>query len=197
MNFAAAMHGRLEPDHYVATVLSALTLGPDCHAILDRLPVPLYTTDPHGFVTYSNPAAAEFAGRQPRIGEDRWCVTERLFSTTGEPIAHEACPMAEALKKREPLRERVAIAERPDGSRVAFRAYPTPIIDDDDELVGGMNLLIDVTDEQRAALAEQADRCRRLAGATYDRATASALAQMADGFSRTAEELRFSQCEEA
>lgn len=39
------------------------------------------------------------------------------------------------------------------------------------------------------ALRQQADRCRRLAKATYDRHTNRMLRQMADGFDRTAEEL--------
>ena len=67
------------------------------------------------------------------------------------------------------IRDSVAIAERPDGSRVAFRPYPTPLFDDDGALTGAVNMLIDVTDEQSEALHEQADRCRRLADAIYNR----------------------------
>jgi hypothetical protein len=44
-------------------------------------------------------------------------------------------------------------------------------------------------DETRA-LIDQACRCRRLAGATYDRETASALERMAEEFDRAAAELR-------
>lgn len=184
------MHGRLEPDEYITTALSALAQGPDCRSLLDQLPVPLYTTDAEGLLTYSNPAAAEFAGRAPKIGEDRWCVTERLYSTTGEYMPHDRCPMADALNNKKAIRDQVAIAERPDGTRVAFRPFPTPILNERDELVGGLNLLIDVTDEQQALLQEQADRCRRLADATYDRATSSALGTMAEGFSKAAQDLR-------
>jgi hypothetical protein len=50
-------------------------------------------------------------------------------------------------------------------------------------------MLIDVTDEQPVALHDQANRCRRLAGATYDRQTSQILATMAEGFERTADEL--------
>lgn len=39
------------------------------------------------------------------------------------------------------------------------------------------------------ALREQAERCRRLAKATYDRRTNDALKQIADGFERSANEL--------
>jgi PAS domain S-box-containing protein len=183
------MHVRTNPDEYLGTALSALSRGPDCHSVLDQLPVPLYTTDPDGVLTYYNRAAAEFAGREPQLGRDQWCVTYRLYSTTGEFLPHEQCPMAEAIQKKAPVRDRVAIAERPDGTRAAFRPYPTPIFRDDGEFAGAVNMLIDVTDEQRALLAEQAGRCRRLAGATYDRETANTLGAMAEGFERTAQDL--------
>jgi hypothetical protein len=51
-------------------------------------------------------------------------------------------------------------------------------------------MLVDVTESQRAALRKQAELCRRLAEATYDRATRKSLGDMAEGFERTAAELR-------
>lgn len=184
------MHGRLHPDEYLSTALSAITTGPECHAVLDQLPVPLYTTDAQGLVTYWNRACVEFAGREPQLGSDRWCVTWKIYSTTGERIPHDQCPMADAIHRKEPVHGQVAIAERPDGSRVAFRPYPTPIKDEAGHLTGAVNILIDVTEEQSSALIEQADRCRRLADATYDRQTSSALGAMAEGFERTAQDLK-------
>jgi hypothetical protein len=44
-------------------------------------------------------------------------------------------------------------------------------------------------DDQLESLNEQAKRCRRLAGATYDRDVATMLANMAEGYERTAKEL--------
>jgi hypothetical protein len=84
----------------------------------------------------------------------------------------------------------VAIAERPDGSRVAFRPYPTPLFDDSGSMTGAVNMLVDVTDEQSEALVEQAERCRRLAGALYSRESTIVLENMAQGFERTAQDLK-------
>jgi PAS domain-containing protein len=184
------MHGRIPTNDYLATILGALSAEPSCHALLDQLPVPVYMTDAAGILTYFNPAAADFAGREPKIGQDRWCVAAGLYATTGEPLPADECPMAEALRKREALRDRVVIAERPDATRVAYRAYPTPIVNDQGELVGGVNILIDVTEEQSALLTEQAERCRRLADSTYDRATSSTLGAMAESFTKVAQDLR-------
>ena len=157
--------------------------------MLDELPAPVYTTDPDGSVTHWNRACVEFAGREPELGQDRWCVTWQLYTTTGEPLPHEESPTAQALRQKRAIRDAVAIAERPDGSRVAFRAYPTPLFAADGSLTGAVNMLIDVTDEQSEALHEQAERCRRLADATYDRQTSKVLGEMAAGFDKTADEL--------
>jgi len=179
-----------DPEHLLDTALHALhSAGSERRAILDELPVPIYTTDAEGRVTYWNRACVEFAGREPKLGRDRWCVTWQLYTTTGEPLRHEDCPMAQAIRQQRPVRDAIAIAERPDGSRAAFKPYPTPLFDEAGNLTGAVNMLIDVTDEQSEALHEQAERCRRLADATYDRETSKVLGDMAEGFDKTADEL--------
>jgi PAS domain S-box-containing protein len=183
------MLARHDPEDLLDTALNALATGPECRAMLDELPVPIYTTDAEGRVTYWNRACVDFAGREPELGEDRWCVTWQLFTTTGEPLRHEDCPMAQAIREEKPIRDVIAIAERPDRSRVAFKPYPTPLFDADGRLTGAVNMLIDVTEEQSEALHEQAERCRRLADATYDRRTCRILGDMAEGFDDTAEKL--------
>jgi len=180
---------RQDPEHILDTAVHALSTGSDWRQVLDELPVPIYTTDAAGLVTYWNRACAEFAGREPRLGADRWCVTWKIFTTTGELLPHDQCPMAQAIREQRVIRDAVAIAERPDGSRRAFRPYPTPLFDDDGSLTGAVNMLIDVTEEQAHALHEQAERCRRLADATFDRRTCQVLGDMAEGFDRTAHDL--------
>ena len=179
----------LNPERLLDEALDALSTTPDWRAILDELPVPIYTTDAAGAVTYWNRACVDFAGREPELGRDRWCVTWQLYTTSGEPLRHEDCPMAEAIKQQRPIRDAVAIAERPDGSRVAFTPYPTPLFDEGGTFTGAVNLLIDVTDEQCAALHDQAERCRRLADATYDRQTSKVLGDMANEFDKISDDL--------
>ena len=99
-------------------------------------------------VTYWNRACAEFAGREPTLGKDRWCVTWRIHTPADEPLPHDRCPMAMAVKEQRAVRGEVAIAMRPDGSRKAFAPYPTPLFDRDGDLVGAVNMLIDISDEQ-------------------------------------------------
>lgn len=183
------MDATAKAEDYLQAAVDATAAGDGCNLLLDQLPVPVYITDSEGLVTYWNRASADFAGREPQLGQDRWCVTWQLYSTSGDPMPHERCPMAEAIHKRQPIRGKVAIALRPDGSRKAFVPYPTPLFDGE-RLTGAINLLIDVTDEQATALSEQACRCRRLAQATHDRSAGRILDQMAMDFAATAKALR-------
>jgi PAS domain S-box-containing protein len=119
--------------------------------LLDALPAAIYTTDAKGIITYFNRAAVEFSGRVPDIGRDHWCVTWRLYSLDGTPLPHDQCPMAIALRERRPVRGVEAIAERPDGSRVPFTPYPTPLTGRNGELTGAVNMLVDMTAQKEAA----------------------------------------------
>lgn len=125
------------------------------HQILDSLPVAIYTTDQDGTITYYNRAAAEIAGREPEIGKDKWCVTFKLFTPDGKELPHDECPMAIALKENRPVRNQQAIAQRPDGSSFPFLPYPTPLRDEHGKLIGAVNMLLDLTDRQRAEEAKQ------------------------------------------
>lgn len=118
--------------------------------ILDALPVALYTTDAEGRITYYNEAAVEMSGRRPALGDDKWCVSWKLFQTDGTPLAHDSCPMATALSEQRPVRGAEAVAERPDGSRVPFIPYPTPLFDSAGAMVGAVNVLVDIGHRKHA-----------------------------------------------
>ena len=184
------MFGSTNPEIHLEAALGAVRSGDGFRTTLDALPVPTYMTDPEGAVTYWNSACVAFAGREPQLGEDRWCVTWQLYTTDGEHLPHDRCPMAVAVKERRPVRNEVAIALRPDGTRSAFVPYPTPLFDDDGAFLGAINLLIDVSAEQADALCDQASRCRRLAQATHDRQASTVLATMAAEYDDTAAALR-------
>lgn len=180
-----------QPQAYLDSALEALELkGNHRRDALDALPVPVYLTDADGLVTYWNRACADFAGREPELGKDRWCVTWRIHTPSDEHLPHDRCPMALAVREKREIRGEVAIAMRPDGTRKAFTPYPTPLFDQDGQLTGAVNLLIDVSAEQADALAEQAARCHRLAAAVCDRHTAELLRGMAKGYERNALALR-------
>ncbi|MEO6198798.1 MAG: hypothetical protein ABIO68_02520 [Sphingomicrobium sp.] len=149
---------------------------------VDALTVPAYVTDVDGQVTYWNRQCVAFAGRTPELGSDRWCVTWRLHTTLGEPLPHDQCPMAMAIREQRSVRGEVAIAERPDGSRIAFTPYPTPIFGESGALTGAVNILIDVSRAHRRELGALAGHCRRLAEAETDAQTVALLIAMASSY---------------
>jgi PAS domain S-box-containing protein len=179
-----------QPEALLESAICAVESGDGYRAELDKIRVPIYTADAEGRITYWNQACVDFAGREPQLGQDRWCVTWRLFTLDGDPLPHDRCPMAEAIKSQRSIRTEIAIAMRPNGSRVAFRPYPTPLFDKSGAFKGAINMLIDISDEQVEALQEQAARCRRLANATDDESARGILRSMAAGYERSAGALR-------
>ena len=118
--------------------------------ILSAIPAAIYTTDALGRITYYNEPAVEFAGRRPTLGSDEWCVTWKLFMPDGTPLPHDQCPMAIALKEGRPIRGVEAVAERPDGTRIPFIPYPTPLRDADGNITGAINMLVDISQRKEA-----------------------------------------------
>jgi PAS domain S-box-containing protein len=118
--------------------------------VLEALPAAVYTTDAEGRITYYNQAAVELSGREPELGTDHWCVTWQLYWPDGTPLPHDQCPMAIALKEGRPIRNAEAVAERPDGTKVPFIPYPTPLRDSSGALVGAVNMLVDVSERKQA-----------------------------------------------
>ena len=133
--------------------------------LVDALPAAIYTTDADGHVTSFNKACVTFSGRIPELDTDRWCVTWKLFRPDGSHLPFDECPMAVALKQGRSISGAEAMAERPDGSRIWFAAHPTPLFDDDGRLIGGVNMLVDITARKKVELS--LERGAREQGALY------------------------------
>ena len=128
----------------------------DFFQIVQNLPVAVYSTDAAGRITFYNEAAASLWGRRPKLGEDWWCGSWRLYWPDGRPMGHDECPMAVTLKTGCAAKEAEAIAEQPDGTRVPFLAYPTPLRTANGQLLGAVNMLVDIAERKRN---EEAAQC--------------------------------------
>jgi PAS domain S-box-containing protein len=117
---------------------------------VEALDIAVYATDVVGRIVYFNEAAVDFWGVRPELDKHEFCGSWKLYWPDGSVLPHNECPMAIALRERRPVRGYTAIAERPDGTRVPFTPYPTPIFDSSGELIGAVNMLIEVSDQHKA-----------------------------------------------
>jgi PAS domain S-box-containing protein len=137
--------------HFLLKAGAMLARGDDYFRdVLDALPAAVYTTDAAGQITYYNDAAASLWGHRPQLGDGEWCGSWKLYWPDGRPLPHDQCPMALAIKQGVPIRGMEAVAERPDGIRIPFIPYPTPLFDSTGTLVGAVNMLVDISDRKRA-----------------------------------------------
>lgn len=121
------------------------TVSQPARTLLDALGVALYTTDVTGSLTYYNEAAAVLWGWRPVLGSQRWCGSWRILAPDGTVTPHEQCPMAICLKEGRAVRGTWAFTERPDGQRIPFAPYPSPLHAADGTLVGAVNVLVDIS----------------------------------------------------
>jgi len=119
-------------------------------ALIEALDLAVYVCDTEGRIVAFNQAAATLWGRSPALGIDRWCGSARMFAVSGEPIAHDQCPLAIAVREARPVDGAEVLIERPDGSRRRVRAMPKPIYEKAGRLAGIVNTLLDVTEQHKA-----------------------------------------------
>ncbi len=125
--------------------------------LLEKLPVGAYTCDPEGLITYFNNHAVQLWGRAPKLHDpvDRFCGSFMLFLPDGSRIAHDRCWMALALKMDQAYNGHEIVIERPDGTRITVLAHANPIHDESGQLLGAVNVLVDISDRQRAEEMQQ------------------------------------------
>lgn len=128
--------------------------------LIETVPAAIYTTDAAGRLTFYNDASAVLWGCRPELGRSEFSASWKLYWPDGTPMSHDQCAMALALKEQRPVRGMQAVAERPDGVRVPFIPFPTPLFDASGALAGAINLLVDITECDRvdAALRESQQR---------------------------------------
>lgn len=129
-------------------------------ALLGALDVAVYTTDAAGSVTFYNEAAASLWGWRPPLGDQRWCGSWRIYYPDGRLMPHDQCPMAICLKEARPVRNAWAYAERPDGTRVPFAPFPTPLRDAGGQMTGAVNVLVDLSGLKAAEAERDASEAR-------------------------------------
>ncbi len=130
--------------------LIVLFLAGKGEGIMDSLPIAIYATDKEGRLVYFNSAAVKLSGREPELVTNRWPMSWELYYPDGTPMPYEECPMAVSLEEGRSAEGVEMFTKRPDGEQFWFRAYSSQLSDKVGEVIGSINLLLDITDQKEA-----------------------------------------------
>ena len=122
-------------------------------AVLTALPLPVYTTDAAGRITFYNEEAAALWGRRPVLGEERFCGSWRIYLINGQLLPHDRSPVARALKGEWP-KNPIGFIERPDGTRTFCRSEVKLIHDVSGHVLGAVNVMIDLAGVSQGSKAD-------------------------------------------
>ena len=125
------------------------------HQLVTSLPAALYTCDAQGRIMLYNEAAVALWGREPKVGKDLWCGSWRIYEPDGTPLPLDQSPMAVAIREGRSIRGKEIVIERPDGTQRYVLPYPEPIRNASGEVIGAVNMLVDLTERKRAEAALQ------------------------------------------
>jgi PAS domain S-box-containing protein len=129
--------------------------------VLELLPAAVYTCDNQGKIKLFNKAASTLWGREPEIGKDMWCGSWKIFNPVDEsPVELDTCPMAISLKEGRAVYNEEILVERPDGLRRNVAPHPRPIFNSGGEIVGAVNMLLDITEQKNSARAIKESEAR-------------------------------------
>ncbi|NEI32719.1 PAS domain-containing protein [Rhizobium leguminosarum] len=109
--------------------------------LLDAIPGAVYVCDRDGWLMCYNAEAAELWGRRPSLQHprERFCGSHRLYLVDGTALAHEDCPMADAIRTGQATRNTEVTIERPDGTHFTALVNIRPLRDHRGEIQGAIN----------------------------------------------------------
>lgn len=117
--------------------------------LMQALPVPCYTMDRQGRLTFFNDAAVQLWEKKPSLGDVDWFT---LLSSHETPLSFEESPAGIAVIERHPVRGVEGVVLRPDGSKRWVVLHSDPIFEQPGECSGVVNVVMDVTAERAAQL---------------------------------------------
>ncbi len=154
--------------------------GRRLETVLAALPVGVWIADPSGALVQSNPAAARIWGGRAPLSKDReeYAVYKASWPATGAPLLPEDWALVRTLRSGETILAEELDIERFDGTRGHVLNSTAPILDDHGRMVGGVVVLLDVTDAHEATR----ERVRLIASLDFERRRLGTLLEKAPAF---------------
>ena len=114
-----------------------------------NIPVPLYTCDKNGKIILFNDALVDFCGKEPDLVNDLWCPIKNMYRIDGSLIPREIWQNFDKKQVYDNNGVRL-IFELYDGTKKNIMMYPELILEENGEIEGIINCLIDVTEQENA-----------------------------------------------
>ncbi len=110
-------------------------------AVMDSIPVGIYVLEKDGTVVKCNKTAIAAWGRTPSLGaSEKYCGSHLLRYPTGELMPHELAPPSVVIKNGATVRNADVICEQPNGNRLLALVNVFPIRNNEDEVIGAVNI---------------------------------------------------------
>ena len=139
--------------------------------LVEALPAAVFTTNADGLITHYNQAAIDLWGCPPTRGVTYWAGCWQLTGSDGRPMASSGDALRQALTLGQPVPGLEATISRPDGTLTPVAHYSIPLRNEAGQLIGTVNMLVDLTERKRTEQQLQAsanDLERRIAERTQE-----------------------------
>lgn len=110
-------------------------------AAIDDIPVGIYVIEKDGTLVSCNQTAIGAWGRTPTLGgSEKYCGAHVLRYPSGEVMPHASAPPSVVINNGGTVRNADVICEQPSGARLLALVNVFPIRNDEDEVVGAVNV---------------------------------------------------------
>ena len=122
--------------------------------VAKTLPVAIYICDNQGRFTYYNDVAIKLWGYRPQLNSDsqKFCACYKVWMLDGTFVPPDKTPMAIAVRTGQIFRNVEALVARPDGSKFYATVNIDPIVDENGNLNGAVNVFQDITNLKSSEL---------------------------------------------
>lgn len=128
-------HGKIVDGHIAPEGLLAE------QAEMDDVPVGIYVLELDGTLVACNDTAIAAWGRRPALGSsEKYCGAHVLRYPSGDVMPHEHAPPSVVIKNGGTVRDADVICEQPSGARLLALVNVFPIKNDNEEVVGAVNI---------------------------------------------------------
>lgn len=122
-------------------------------AALDDIPVGIYVIEKDGTLIACNQTAIGAWGRSPALGaSEKYCGAHILRYPSGEVMPHASAPPSVVINNGGTVRDADVICEQPSGHRLLALVNVFPIRNEDDDVVGAVNVFRHNTSKTVAGL---------------------------------------------